>query len=57
MVYVIETDTKFQEEKFNQRLQKIEDENESLEMKLIRKNYDIIKLEKQLKDKQVKSLY
>lgn len=50
---VYEADKKIQEDQFNKRLQKIEYENEMLEMKLMSKNHEIAKLEKQFREKRV----
>lgn len=51
---VISTDQKFQEDRFNQRIKKLEDENEMLEVKLRHKGSEVAKLDKQFKQKMVR---
>lgn len=52
---VISTDQKFQEDRFNQRIKKLEDENEVLEVKLKHRSNEVAKLDKQFKQKMVRA--
>lgn len=48
------TEQKLQEDRFNQRLKKIANENEVLEIQLHNKNRELAKLDHQFRKKQVK---
>lgn len=48
------TEQKLQEERFNQKIKKIADENEVLEIQLHNKNRELAKLDNQFRKKQVR---
>lgn len=48
------TEQKLQEERFNQKIKKIADENEVLEIQLHNKNRELAKLDHQFRKKQVR---
>lgn len=52
---MIEDDKKRLENHFNRRIEQIEEENELLEIQLKNKNQEISKLDKQFRDKRVKT--